>query len=112
MEQRWTRLAEVFAREKTRFLRFAQQRLFDLDETDAEDIVSDVVFNLLRRADIIGEIENLTAYIYRSLANRIIDRRRGHVPTVRIDGPGKTKRPRSKFPTKSRGLSRRWNSVN
>jgi RNA polymerase sigma factor (sigma-70 family) len=88
MEQRWTRLAEVFAREKTRFLRFVQERLFDPDETEAEDIVSDVVFNLLRRADVIGEIENLSAYIYRSLANRIVDRRRGHVPTVPIDGMG------------------------
>jgi RNA polymerase sigma factor (sigma-70 family) len=79
-----TRLAEVFAREKSRFLGFVQRQLFDPDEAEAEDIVSEVAFNLLRRADVIGEIENLTAYFYRSLANRIVDHRRGRIATVRI----------------------------
>ncbi|HEY0308764.1 MAG TPA: sigma-70 family RNA polymerase sigma factor [Acidobacteriaceae bacterium] len=85
MEQGSTRLAEVFAREKSRFLRFVQHQLFDRDEADAEDIVSDVAFNLLRRGDLVGEIENLTAYIYRSLTNRITDQRRGRVPMVALD---------------------------
>lgn len=79
------RLAEAFVRERTRFLRFVQKQLFDQDATAAEDIVSDVLFSLLRRADVIGEIENLTAYVYRSLANRITDHRRAQVPEVRID---------------------------
>jgi RNA polymerase sigma factor (sigma-70 family) len=51
----------------------------------AEDIVSDVVFGLLRRADVISEIENLTAYVYRSLTNRVTDHRRAHVDELRID---------------------------
>lgn len=79
------RLAEAFARERTRFLRFVQRQLFDQDAMAAEDIVSDVVFSLLRRADVIDEIENLTAYFYRSLANRITDHRRAQVPELRID---------------------------
>jgi RNA polymerase sigma factor (sigma-70 family) len=78
-------LAEIFAREKSRFLRFVQRQLFDRDEAEAEDIVSEVAFNLLRRADVIGEIENLTAYFYRSLSNRIVDHRRGQIATVRIE---------------------------
>lgn len=88
MEQGRTRLADIFAREKARFLRFVERQLFDLDDADAEDIVSEVTFNLLRRADVVDEVENLTAYIYRSLANRITDHRRKKVPTVRIDGQG------------------------
>lgn len=84
MEKGTIRLATVFARERSRFLRYVQQQLFDPDEANAEDIVSDVTFNLLRRADLIGEIENLTAYIYRSLANRITDHHRKRVPMVRI----------------------------
>ncbi len=51
----------------------------------AEDIVSDVVFGLLRRADVISEIENLSAYVYRSLTNRVTDHRRAQVDELRID---------------------------
>lgn len=80
------RLAEIFAREKPRFLRFVQKQLFDRDGMEAEDIVSEVAFNLLRRADVIGEIENLTAYFYRSLSNRIVDHRRGQIVMFRIEG--------------------------
>ena len=52
---------------------------------DAEDIVSEVTVSLFGRADIIGEIENLTAYIYRSLQNRILDHRRNRVSAVSLD---------------------------
>ncbi len=76
------RLGEIFVREKSRFLGFVRRRLFDLADMDAEDILSEVTYNLLRRADVIGEVENLSAYIYRSLANRITDHQRQTVPHV------------------------------
>jgi RNA polymerase sigma factor (sigma-70 family) len=76
------RLGEIFVREKSRFLGFVRRRLFDLSEMDAEDILSEVTYNLLRRSDVIGEVENLTAYIYRSLANRVTDHQRQLVPQV------------------------------
>lgn len=79
------RLAEIFKREKSRFLRFVQQQFFDRNDTEAEDILSEVTYNLLRRADIIGEIENLTAYFYRSLANRVVDHHRKRIETVWLD---------------------------
>lgn len=53
---------------------------------DAEDIVSDVILGLLRRADVFGEIESLTSYAYRSLENRIVDFRRSSRDTVSLDG--------------------------
>jgi RNA polymerase sigma factor (sigma-70 family) len=77
----------MFVRERMRFLRFVQRQLFEQDAMDAEDIVSDVLFGLLRRADVIGEIENLSAYLYRSLTNRVTDHHRARVPEVRIDDP-------------------------
>lgn len=76
------RLTEIFVREKSRFLGFIRRRFLDLSDMDAEDILSEVTYNLLRRADVIGEIENLSAYIYRSLANRITDRQRQSVPRI------------------------------
>ena len=76
------KLAELVTREKSRFLGFVRRRLLDLSGMDAEDILSEVIFSLLRRADVIGEVENLSAYIYRSLANRVTDHQRQSVPEV------------------------------
>jgi RNA polymerase sigma factor (sigma-70 family) len=70
------RLAEVFSRERARLLQVVRRRLFDVSITDAEDLVQDVFHNILRRADLIEQIENLTGYVYQSLANRITDRQR------------------------------------
>jgi RNA polymerase sigma factor (sigma-70 family) len=70
------RLAEIFFRERARLLQLVRRRLFDVSGTDAEDLVQDVFLNILRRADLIEQIENLTGYVYQSLANRITDRRR------------------------------------
>jgi len=69
-------------REKARFLGFVRRRLFEFSDMDAEDILSEVTSNLLQRADVIGEVENLSSYIYRSLANRITDHQRQSVPQV------------------------------
>jgi RNA polymerase sigma factor (sigma-70 family) len=85
MQSGTKRLAEIYASEKARFLRFIDRQLFDGDELDSEDILSEVIFHLLPRSELVAEIENLTAYIYRSLANRITDLRRKSIPTVAID---------------------------
>ncbi|HYE25066.1 MAG TPA: sigma-70 family RNA polymerase sigma factor [Clostridia bacterium] len=87
MEQGRARIGEVFATEAARFLRFVERQLFGGSTAEAEDIVSDVAYNLLRRADVIEEVENLTAYIYRSLANRVTDLRRQSVAMVPLDAP-------------------------
>jgi RNA polymerase sigma factor (sigma-70 family) len=76
------RVGEIIVREKARFLGFVRRRLLDLSGMDAEDVLSDVTYNLLRRADVVGEVEDLGAYIYRSLANRITDHQRRSVPEV------------------------------
>lgn len=40
---------------------------------DAEDIMSEVFVTIFNKADIADKIENLTAYIYTSLRNKVID---------------------------------------
>ncbi len=80
------RLAEVLTHERARFLRFVRRKLDELPALDAEDILSDVAYSLLRRADVVEQAENLTAYIYRSLSNRIVDQHRREIPTLSIDG--------------------------
>ena len=70
------RLAQIFSSERTRLLQVVRRRLFDVSVADAEDLVQDVFQNILRRGDLIEQIENLTGYVYQSLANRITDHRR------------------------------------
>ena len=83
------RLADVFARERERFLRFIDHRSFDDAALDPEDILSEVIFHLLERSTLVAGMENLTAYIYRSLANRLTDHRRKSRPTLVLqDAPG------------------------
>jgi RNA polymerase sigma-70 factor (ECF subfamily) len=45
----------------------------DAADRDAEDIVQDVMLGLFDKADITLPIENLSAYIYRALRNRVTD---------------------------------------
>ena len=88
IEKGKSRLAEIFTHERARFLGFVRRQLHDLPLMDAEDVLSDVTYNLLSRADVVEQAENLTAYIYRSLANRIVDQRRRAVPAVALDADG------------------------
>jgi RNA polymerase sigma factor (sigma-70 family) len=74
-QQRW-RLGQIFVAERARLLRAVRRRLFDVSTTDAEDLVSDVFYSVLRRGDFVAQVENLTAYVYRALANRIAEYRR------------------------------------
>ncbi|WP_428565994.1 MAG: RNA polymerase sigma factor [Solidesulfovibrio sp. DCME] len=80
-----SRLAEAVARERARFADFVRRRLRRISAMDVEDIVADVTYGLLRRANVSGEVENLLAYAYRALENRIIDFRRGTRDTVALD---------------------------
>lgn len=81
------RVAEFFERERKRLLSYVHRLMEDTAEGDSEDILQDVVLNLLNKADITEPIENLSAYVYEALRNRVIDyfrRRRKNLP---IDSP-------------------------
>jgi len=67
------RINEFFRTEYSRLVRFVRRLIDDAADRDAEDIVQDVMLGLFDKADITVPIENLSAYIYRALRNRVTD---------------------------------------
>jgi len=70
------KLSSLVAREYRNLISFVNRYWMGDSEADAEDIVQDVVLNLYTKVDFNRPVENLLAYTYRSLRNRVIDRQR------------------------------------
>jgi len=68
-----TRLADFLRQEREVLVGYVRRRIDDAADHEAEDIVQDVVVHLFDRADPSIPIQNLAAYIYRALRNRIVD---------------------------------------
>lgn len=85
------RLAEYLRTEYLKLLGFVRRRVDAIAAQDAEDFVHDVAVQLFDKADIAAPIEHLSAYVYRSLQNRIADyfRKRKPVSDQRGSEPGK-----------------------
>ena len=66
-------LGRFFQTEYQRLVRFVRRRIDDAADRDAEDIVQDVMLKIFDSADVSLPFENLAAYVYRSLRNRVID---------------------------------------
>jgi RNA polymerase sigma factor (sigma-70 family) len=83
------RLAEFIQTEYRRLLGFVRRRLDEIEGQDAEDFVHDVVVQLFDRTDMVAPIEHLSAYVYRSLQNRIVDyfRKRKNTPARSVMEP-------------------------
>jgi len=84
-EQKKSRIAEFFVREKSNLLRYVRKWINDSVERDSEDFVQEVMLNIFERADITAPIENLSSYVYRSLSNRIIDSYRKRRRSISLD---------------------------
>ncbi len=67
------KINEFFRTEYSRWVRFVRRLIDDAADRDAEDIVQDVMLGLFDKADVTAPIENLSAYIYRALRNRVTD---------------------------------------
>lgn len=65
--------SEILKEEYGRMVGYVRKRIQDSTDRDAEDIVQDVVYSVFNTADISAPFENLAAYIYQGLRNRIID---------------------------------------
>jgi len=65
------RLAKTFERERGRLRRFIRRRVADIDE--AEDILQDVFYELVRAERLVEPIEQIGAWLFRVARNRIID---------------------------------------
>ena len=74
-----------FAREGEKMVRYARRRAQKISEMDAEDIVADVMLRLVSRLDTRSPVDNLAAYAYRSIRNRIVDYERTRSKTVRLE---------------------------
>ena len=72
-ESNKSRISELVAGSYRRLVSFVQHKIQDSADRSGEDIVQDVVLNLLNKADVIAPVENLSAYMFKALRNRIID---------------------------------------
>lgn len=84
MESGQNRLLDLFRKEKDRLMGFVRRQIRGLSGLDPEDVVSEVLYTLLERGDLVAETENLAAYVYRALGNRVLDARRRE---ARSSGP-------------------------
>jgi RNA polymerase sigma factor (sigma-70 family) len=66
-----TYIADVAERERGRLLNFIRKRI--PDRSDAEDILQDVFYQLLRGFDDIRETERITSWMFTVARNRITD---------------------------------------
>lgn len=67
------KIVEFFRAEYKRLVHYVHRLIDDTAEREAEDIVQDVILNILDGIDVGRPIENLSAYVYQSLRNRVID---------------------------------------
>ena len=81
-----SRLFAFFDAEGDRLRRYVRSRARRISDMDAEDIVGEVMLSLLGRADTGGPVENIAAYAYRSVRNRIADYGREKSRSVSLDG--------------------------
>ena len=78
-------MQNLIERERKKLVRYVRSLLRETADMDAEDLVQDVLLKFLERVDSPINIENTTAYLYRSLRNRAIDYGRTRKPTQSID---------------------------
>jgi RNA polymerase sigma factor (sigma-70 family) len=71
--------------EYRRFVSFVDRRLDETNKLDAEDVVQDVISSIYSMIDITWAIENLSAYIFRSLSNEMSSRYQRRQQTLSID---------------------------
>jgi RNA polymerase sigma factor (sigma-70 family) len=79
-------LDKFFRNEYQKLVNFVSKNLDDrFFEASPEDIVQDIVLGLITKFEVNYQIENLTAYIYRSVRNKIIDYQKKKQRTVSIE---------------------------
>jgi RNA polymerase sigma factor (sigma-70 family) len=80
-----SKLTDFFRKERMKLVRYVRSLIEDAGDRDAEDIVQDVMLSIFDKADVTLPIENLAAYVYRSLRNKVIDIFRKKQDVVSLD---------------------------
>lgn len=83
-----TEVTRFFIDKYRTLVRYFQASYSDLSEMEAEDIVSDLMADLLERSEIMARVENTSAYIFRSIRNRVNDYLRRRKRTVPFEFSG------------------------
>lgn len=79
------RLFAFFTAESDRLICYVRARAHRISDMEAEDIVREVMLSLVRRVDRSGPVENIAAYTYRSVRNRLADYQVEKARTVSLD---------------------------
>ncbi|MTV48278.1 sigma-70 family RNA polymerase sigma factor [Heliobacillus mobilis] len=85
MDGQQKHIGEVFQQEQKNFMHYVRRKVTGISEMDAEDIVAEVFFNVFNRADLEIHVENLTAYLYCSIRNKVVDFLRKPKPSISLD---------------------------
>jgi RNA polymerase sigma factor (sigma-70 family) len=83
----WRKVAAFLREERERLVAYVRQRIDDAAERDGEDIVQDVALSVFNAAELAQPIENLSAYVYQALRNRVVDRMRRRREQNSLDAP-------------------------
>ena len=70
------RIDQLFLENYNRFLNYIELR----QRNDSEDILQEVYCKLIEGVDLLAPVENLVAYIFRAIRNKIIDFKRKRKP--------------------------------
>jgi RNA polymerase sigma factor (sigma-70 family) len=81
------RVADFIAREWDRLVAGVRSWIDDEADRDAEDIVQDVLEGLFERPDVTAPIRDLSAFVWRALRNRVVDRFRRRRAVASLDAP-------------------------
>ena len=75
-------VARFFSDNYRKLVRYFQANYSNLSDMEAEDIVSDLMADLFEKTDVMRDVENMSAYIYRSIQNKANDYLRRRKKTV------------------------------
>ena len=67
------KLEKFIASEKNKLENYIRKKLYNVSMYDIEDIIQDTIYNLLNKPNFDIYINNLAAYFYKSISNRITD---------------------------------------
>jgi RNA polymerase sigma factor (sigma-70 family) len=81
-QRSWT---EFFASERNRLIGYVRGLIDDAADRDGEDILQDVIATILDKPDVTEPIQNIAAYVYQALRNRVIDYMRRRKKNESID---------------------------
>lgn len=85
LKEKQLEVLDFFTRERKKIAGYIRSRVTGINEMDVEDLIQDILVNLFTKIDLTIQVENLTAYVYRSIQNRIIDLLRKGKKTVSLE---------------------------